>query len=187
MGTVILALFLIHQEEPKFEPGPYKVKVRQAAFHAEASSLSDVVRKAKYGEEVNLTGTARNGKVLWAQVEIDGGKKAFIVAKSLVTPKEFKEQAEGSEESGSMAAEGYKGSRFDPKTEEGYSQKQNLGPAYAKVNDWCGQPEAKDENGKVVKPYLPGKPAWKNDRASMLLVLRQFRRDGNLGEFAGQH
>lgn len=182
--AVLLTILLALQDD-EIKPGTYCVTVRSGAFYTEASSVSEVLRAAKYGEKVTVTGTAKNGKQVWAVCEIDGGKKAYISAKSLLPKGEFKKQVEGSEEDASTAAEGYRGSRFDPKTEEGFSKEKNLGGAYQKVDAWCGRPEARDPGGSVVKTYEPGKPGWKMNRPEMLIRLRQFRRDGKLGEFAG--
>ena len=181
--TALLTLLLALQED-EIKPGTYCVSVRNASFYTEASGLSDVLRAAKYGEKVTVTGTTKNGKQVWAVCEVDG-KKAYIPAKSILPKGEFKKVVEGSEDEASTKAEGYRGSRFDPKTEEGYSKEKNLGNAYQKVDEWCGCPEARDENGNIKKEFQPGKPGWKMNRPEMLIRLRQFRRDGKLGEFAG--
>jgi len=184
MGTVFAVLIATLFPQEELKPGKYRVTVRQGSFLQEATSLSDPVRKAVYGEEVDVLAFQRNGQQVWAKCKLREGATAFIMSKSILPSKDFEAQVEGSEETGAASAEGYRGSRFDPKTEEEFSKGKNLGPAYEQVNQWAGQPEAKDpKSGAVMKQAMPGKPAWRNSRKDMLAVLRAFRREGKLGEF----
>ncbi len=184
--AVVLAAFAPQdKKEQEPIPGKYRVNVRGANFLEEASSLAEPVRKAVHGEEVEVVAFTKNGKQTWAKCHLREGKTAFISARSLLGNKEFETQAEGSSEAGAAAAEGYRGSRFDPATEEKYRTEKNLGPAYQQVDAWCGRPEEKNAKTGAVSPALPGKPVWRNDRGAMLRILREFRKDGKLGEFAG--
>ncbi|GEM_PF-5544712 len=187
MGILILAI-LAAQDDPKFEPGKFIVKAKKAYFYSEPVSGDEtkILRKAKYGEAFEVEKKVMAGKVPWVQGKIDGDKTALITLSAVLPEKEFKEKVEGSEESGSSQAEAYRGSRFDPETEKKYQEKLNLTDAYKKVDFWCGCPEVR-EQGRVVKESSPGKPAWQNDRIEMLRILRQFRRDGKLGEYGEKH
>lgn len=186
-ALAVLALFL---EEPKFEPGPYAVKVKKASIYSEPNNLDPdlIIGEAKKGDIVQAQKRVYNGKVAWAQCRFTDGKSGYLPMSSIITEKEFRDQPEGSEETGARQAEGYRGSRFDPKTEDKFKNDKNLGPAYEKVDHWCGCPQVFDKKeNRVVKEAMPGRPAWKNDRAAMLRVLKEFRREGKLGEFGEQH
>lgn len=189
--AAFLFLALIQDKPVELTVGEtYRVTVRIASWQAEANCNSEVVRPVKYAEPAKLLDIVKKGKVRWAKCQLEDGKTGFLTANNLMSKKEFKKLEEGSEETAAGAAESYRGSRFDPGTEDKFSSAKDYSAAYKQVDEWCGRPEAKYKDHETgqdkYRSYLPGKPSWKNDLKVMLEELRDFRRMGRLGEFSGK-
>jgi hypothetical protein len=189
MGA-ILFLALLQDKEPELNVGEvYRITVRVASWQSEPSCNADPMRPVKYAEHAKLLELVKKGKVRWAKCQLEDGKTGYITANNLLSKKEFKKLEEGNEETAAGAAESYRGSRFDPGTEDKFSATKDYSAAYKQVDEWCGRPEAKykdHETGQDKhRAAMPGKPGWKNNRADMQQVLRTFRAAGKLGEFQG--
>ncbi len=163
MPALIAAALLAAQAADE-APGPRKINVRTAWFYKEASRLSETVRQAEYGETVTVT--AFSGK--FAQVVLREGGEAFVFRSALVPPEGFKPGPANEEEIMRLKAQGYEAGRFDPETEKKYREQK--GPAIDAAYRQLDAFEAR-ALGRAGRPVLEG-------------LLKDFRREGRLGEFA---
>jgi len=162
LAAILAALSPAQDEESPL--GLKKVNVRAGKFYESANPRGPVVRKAVYGEEVKVTEV----KGSFSKVVLGEGREAYIAASALIPREKFKPEAANEEELGKLTAQGYEAGRFDPETEKKYREQK--GPAMDAAYKQLEALEARAFN--------------RGDAAAVEQVLKDFRRDGRLGEFA---
>ncbi len=161
LGLLLFLAGIPGDEKAPSPLGEKVVQMREAAFYRGASRLSGVVRKAEYGETVNVT--AVEGR--FSRVAFADGSEAFLLSSALLPREKFVPAPANEEEKMRLKAQGYEAGRFDAETEKKY----------------------REEKGKDMdRAYtqLDGLESRRIPRAELERRLRDFRREGKLGEFS---
>jgi hypothetical protein len=148
--------------------GEKKVQVKEGWFYKGATRLSEVLRKADYGEEVLVTSVEAGGRFSKVTAKKDG-LQGYITSASLTPKEQFKVSAADQKEGEKLAAQGLEGQRgLNPETEKEYRS----------------QGGAARDRAYQDLDALMGRPSVKADRAALEKALLDFRQGGKLGEFS---
>ena len=164
--TPLLLVLLLQEGPPAELLGEKKVHVKASWYYKGPSRTSEIVDKALYGEDVNVT--AVEGR--FSKVEgRDGKLKAYITSVSLTPKEKFSVSAADQKEGEKLAAQGLEGQRgLNPETEKEYRSAGG---------------EARDR-AYMDLDALMRRPAVKAERQALEKALREFRQSGKLGEFS---
>ena len=164
MDITLLALALLLPQEQQPDPAARKVNVTGAWFVKGPSWRSDPVEKAVEGDEVTLLGTeGKYSKVRLKRKDLI----VYIESASLVTPEKFVRKATDEKEGQALSAQGAEATRGvnEPMEREYRSQ---------------GGP-AREQSYKDLDAWLL-RPTYFSDRAQLVARLKEFQKEGKLGE-----
>lgn len=155
----VLALLLALQET-----GDQKVNKKEAWFVKGPSWRSDPVRKADDGEDVTVS--AIEGKYSKVTAKKDS-LTAYIESTALIAPAKWSRSAADEKEGQKLAAQGLEGQKgLNPDVEKEY---RSAGGA------------SRDQAYKDLDALML-RPGYKPDRAALVKRLREFQKEGKLGD-----
>jgi hypothetical protein len=162
VGVLVLALLLLQEQQP--EPAARKVNVTKAYYLAAPNWRSNAVEKAVEGDEVTVLGTeGKYSKVRLKKKDLT----AWIESTALVTPEKFI-RSEADEKVGTKASaqamEAQRGVNEDMEREY-----RSQGGA------------ARDQSYKDLDAWLL-RPTYFSDREKLVARLKEFQKEGKLGE-----
>ena len=164
IALLVLALLLPQEQQP--DPAARKVNVSNAWYLKEPKALSDVIEKAQDGDDVTLLGTeGKYSKVKLKKKDLT----AYIASVALVPPEKF-HRSDADEKVGTKASaqamEAQRGVNED--MERKYRSQ--------------GGPE-REQSFKDLDAWL-GRPSYYSDRAQLVARLKEFQKEGKLGEYS---
>jgi len=163
VGVLVLAL-LLPQDQP--DPAARKVNVTNAWYIKEPKSLSEVIEKAQEGDEVTVLGTeGKYSKVKLKKKDLT----AYITSTSLVTPEKFVRSSEDEKVGSKASAQAMEAQRGVNEDMERKYRSQ-------------GGAE-REQSFKDLDAWL-ARPTYFSDRAQLVARLKEFQKEGKLGEFS---
>jgi uncharacterized protein YgiM (DUF1202 family) len=146
--------------------GEKKVTMKTAWFTKGPSWSSEQVRLAEDGEDVAVV--AVKGKYSQVTARKDN-LSAWIVSSALIPPEKFSRSAADEKEGQKLAAQGLEGQKgLNPETEKEFKSAGG----------------ASREKAYADLDALMARPGYKAERPTLVAKLREFRREGKLGEFS---
>jgi len=163
-GFALALLLALPQEAPPRDPNDRKVNVKSAWYVKGPSWRSDPVEKAEDGDDVTVLGVeGKYSKVLVKKNKLT----AYIDSTALVMPEKFVRSAADEKEGQKLAAQGLEGQRgVDEKVEKEYRSQ--------------GGPQ-REQSFKDLDSWML-RPSYKDDRAKLVARLKEFQKEGKLGE-----
>jgi hypothetical protein len=165
VGVLFLALLLPQEQQPA-DPAARKVNVTKAWYLKGPKWSADPIEKAEEGDEVTVLGTeGKYSKVRLKKKDLT----AWIDSTALVTPDKFL-RSESDEKVGTKAsAQAMEAQRgLDQNMEREY--RSQGGPA-------------REQSFKDLDAWM-ARPSYYSDRARLIARLKEFQKEGKLGEYS---
>jgi len=164
MDFTLLVLALLLPQDPQPDPAARKVNVTGAWYVKGPNWRSDTVEKAEEGDDVTVLGTeGKYSKVKLKKKDLT----AYIESASLVPPEKFIRKKTDEKEGQALSAQGAEATRgVNQKMEDEY--RSQGGPA-------------RDQSYKDLDAWL-SRPSYYSDRAQLVARLKEFQKEGKLGE-----